>query len=134
MDSVRQAHDDEIDLFGLQKLEQIKKRPDIISRIRFDVTPQMIMEPRFTETGELKKRDLSGCVFYIETAGERPVLMLMRVSKSDTVKTIGIIEELPEEMIRRAIDNPVNPPVHGMYTITKEIEEWIRKTLNLSSA
>lgn len=123
--------EDTMDIFGLQRLEQIKKRPDIISRIRFDVTPQMIMEPRFTETGELRKRDLSGCVFYVETEGERPVLMLMRVSKGDTVKTIGIIEELPEDMIKRAIENPVHPPVHGMYAITDEIKDWLRETLNL---
>lgn len=123
--------DETINIFSLQNLEQIKKRPDIISRIRFDVTPQMIMEPRFTETGEFKKRDLSGCVFYIETAGEKPILMLMRVSKSDTMKTIGIIEELPEEMIQRAIENPVHPPVHGMYAITEEIKDWLVKTLNL---
>lgn len=120
-----------INIFDLQRLEQIKKRPDIISRIRFDVTPQMIMEPRFTETGEIKKRDLSGCVFYIETAGEKPVLMLMRISKGETVKTIGIIEELPKEMIKRAIENPIHPPVHGMYAITKEIEDWLREILDL---
>ncbi len=123
--------DDTINIFGLQRLEQIKKRPDIISRIRFDVTPQMIMEPRFTETGELKKRDLSGCFFYIETEGEKPVLMLMRVSKGDTVKTIGIIEELPEDMIQRAMENPVHPPVHGMYAITDEIKDWLKENLNL---
>lgn len=123
--------DDTINIFGLQRLEQIKKRPDIISRIRFDVTPQMIMEPRFTETGELKKRDLSGCFFYIETGGEKPVLMLMRVSKGDTVKTIGIIEELPEDMIKRAMENPVHPPVHGMYAITDEIKDWLKENLNL---
>lgn len=123
--------DDTINIFGLQRLEQIKKRPDIISRIRFDVTPQMIMEPRFTETGELKKRDLSGCFFYIETEGEKPVLMLMRVSKGDTVKTIGIIEELPEDMIKRAMENPVHPPVHGMYAITDEIKDWLKENLNL---
>lgn len=123
--------DDTINIFDLQRLEHIKMRPDIISRIRFDVTPQMIMEPRFTETGELKKRDLSGCVFYIEASGERPVLMLMRVSKSDTVKTIGIIEELPEDMLKKAIENPVYPPVHGMYAITEGIKNWLKETLNL---
>ncbi len=123
--------DDTINIFGLQRLEQIKKRPDIISRIRFDVTPQMIMEPRFTETGELKKRDLSGCFFYIETEGEKPVLMLMRVSKGDTVKTIGIIEELPEDKIKRAMENPVHPPVHGMYAITDEIKDWLRENLKI---
>lgn len=123
--------DDTINIFGLQRLEQIKKRPDIISRIRFDVTPQMIMEPRFTETGELKKRDLSGCFFYIETEGEKPVLMLMRVSKGDTVKTIGIIEELPGDKIKRAMENPVHPPVHGMYAITDEIKDWLRENLKI---
>ncbi len=125
--------EEEINIFDLQRLEQIKKRTDLISRIRFDVTPQMIMEPIFDEKGKIKKRDLSGCVFYIETAGERPALMLLRVSRINTVKTIGIIEEIPEEMLNRAIANPVHPPVNGMYAITEEIKEWLRKTLNLKS-
>lgn len=123
-----------LNIFGLKNLEEIKNRPDILAKVRFDITPQMIMEPLFNEKGELKKKDLSGYFFYIETEGERPALMLMKVSKTSAVKSVGIIKELPEDMIKRAMENPVLPPVHGMYAINEEIKEWLKKTLNLPSS
>ncbi len=120
-------------IFDMQDLNAIKKRPDILSRIKFDVTPQIVMEPRFQLKPEdlQKLREITGYVFYIETECEKPTLMLMRVGKSDITSTAGMIEEIPSELIQRAIDNPVHPPVYGMYAITEEIKAWLKKQLDL---
>lgn len=124
---------EDINIFSMQRLKDIKRRPDILFNIKLDAHLPLIMKSRFqmskSEFEELQK--CIGYVFYIETTGEKPTLMLMKVNKSDIADTIGIIEEIPEELLRRAIENPVHPPVHGMYGITDEIKEWLRKELNL---
>ncbi|MEK6673095.1 MAG: DVU0772 family protein [Nitrospirota bacterium] len=125
--------DEEKSIFDLQDLRSLRKRPDILSRIKWDVTPLIVMEPRFqARPDDLQKlRDITGYLFYIETESERPSLMLMRIGKSDITSTAGMIEEIPFEMVQRAIDNPLHPPVHGMYAITEEIKDWLRKELSL---
>jgi hypothetical protein len=124
---------EDINIFSMQRLKDIKRRPDILSNIRLNASLPLIMKPRFQfskeEFEELEKN--IGYIFYIETAGQKPTLMLMKVNRSDIADTIGIIEEIPEDMLQRAIDNPVHPPVHGMYGITEEIKEWLRMELNL---
>ncbi len=124
---------EDINIFSMQRLKDIKRRPDILSNIKLDASLPLIMKPRFQmskeEFEELEKN--IGYIFYIETAGQKPTLMLMKVNRSDIADTVGIIEEIPEEILQRAIDNPVHPPVHGMYGITEEIKEWLRKELNL---
>lgn len=121
-------------IFDLQDLSSIKKRPDILAKIKWDVTPQMIMEPRFQSRPEdlQRLREIAGYIFYIETEGDKPALMLMRVGKSDTTATAGKIDEIPDEVVQRAIDNPLHPPVYGMYAVTEEIKAWLRKELNMS--
>ena len=121
-------------IFDLQDLSSIKKRPDILAKIKWDVTPQMIMEPRFQSRPEdlQRLREIAGYIFYIETEGDKPALMLMMVGKSDTTATAGKIDEIPDEVVQRAIDNPLHPPVYGMYAVTEEIKAWLRKELNRS--
>lgn len=126
--------EEEKSIFDLQDLSSIKKRPDILAKIKWDVTPQMIMEPRFQSRPEdlQRLREIAGYIFYIETEGDKPALMLMRVGKSDTTATAGKIDEIPDEVVQRAIDNPLHPPVYGMYAVTEEIKAWLRKELNIS--
>lgn len=125
--------DEEKSIFELQDLKSLRIRPDILSRIKWDVTPRMVMEPRFqARPDDLQKlRDITGYLFYIETESERPLLMLMKTGKSDITSTAGMIEDIPFELIHRAIDNPLDPPVHGMYAITEEIKDWLKKELSL---
>jgi hypothetical protein len=122
---------DEGSIFDVLGLGDIRKRPDIISMIKLDVTPQIMMEPRFQARKEDLERlkDISGYIFYIETQSETPALMLLKIGRSDITNTVGKIGEIPDEMIRRAIDQPVLPPVFGMYAISEEIRDWLKKEL-----
>jgi hypothetical protein len=114
-------------------LVSIRETPEILSKIKLDVTPQMIMEPRFHSNPEdlRKLREITGYMFYIETQCEPPALMLMKIGKTDIEITVGKIDEVPGELIRRAIDNPVHKPVFGMYAITDEIKLWLKRELGL---
>ncbi len=112
-------------------IAEIRSRPDIIAGIKWDVTPEVLMEPRFqSNPDDLKKlREISGYMFYVESQCEPPALMLMKVGKTDITSTVGKIENVPQELIQRAIHNPVHKPSFGMYAITEEIKEWLKKEL-----
>jgi len=47
-------HEDvnEKSIYDLQGLKEIKKQPDILSRIKLHVTPRMVMEPWFLAKSE----------------------------------------------------------------------------------
>ncbi len=124
---------DDMNIFGILGLDDIKKRPDILSEIKFNVTPQVMMEPRFqSRLEDLEKlKEITGYMFYIESETEPPGLMLLRIGRSDITTTVGKIDEIPVEMIRKAIENPVDPLICGMYAITDEIRDWLKKELGL---
>ena len=124
---------DDKSVFDLLGLGDIKNRPDILSQLKFDVTPQMMMEPRFHSRSEdvQKLKEISGYMFYIETESETPALMLMKIGRSDITTTVARIDEIPSELIQEAIRKPVHPPVYGMYAISGKIREWLKKELGL---
>jgi hypothetical protein len=117
----------------IYSLSNIRETPDILRRIKWDATPQMVMEPRFLSRPEDMQRlqELSGYMFYIESQCEPPALMLLKVGKTDVTSTIGKVDEIPIELIRRALENPKHPPAHGMYAITEEIRAWLKKELGV---
>lgn len=124
---------DDMNIYDILGLSDIKKRPDILSEIKFDVTPQIMMEPRYQSRLEdlAKLQEIVGYMFYIETESEQPAVMLLRIGRSDITTTIGHIEEVPADMIKKAMDNPVDPLVCGMYAISNEIRDWLKKELGL---
>lgn len=124
---------DEKTIWELQGLKEIMQRPDIHAKIKFDVTPRMVMEPRFHSKAEdLEKLKLvAGYMFYIESQCNPPALMVMKVGNTDITTTIGKIDEIPSELIEKAITDPAEPPSHGMYAITDEIKAWLKKELSL---
>lgn len=123
----------EKDVSDMPGLADIRESPDILKKIKWEVTPQMVMEPRFQlDPVHLQKlNEIAGYMFYIETQCEPPVLMLMKVGKTDITSTVGRIDEIPSPLLQRAIDNPVHKPVHGMYAITDEIKEWLKRELGV---
>lgn len=120
-------------IFEMQGLNEIRKRSDILEGIKFNVTPRLVMEPRFHgKTEDLQKlKEVSGYMFYIESQSTPPALMLLKTGKTDITNTIGKIDEIPQTMLDRAIENPVEEPSYGMYAITDEIIDWLKKELGI---
>ncbi|MBI5847369.1 MAG: hypothetical protein HZB31_05365 [Nitrospirae bacterium] len=118
-------------IWELQGLNEIRKRPDIHAKLKYDVTPRMVMEPRFhAKPEDLEKlRQIAGYMFYIESQCNPPALMVMKVGNTDITTTIGKIDEVPAELLEKAITDPAEPPSHGMYAITEDIRVWLKKEL-----
>ena len=123
----------DLNIFDMPGLSELKNSPDILKNIKWDVTPQMVMEPRFQSRAEdlQKLKDISGYLFYIESQCEPPALMLLKVGRTDITSTIGKVDEIPVELIRKAMENPPEKPVHGMYAVTDEIKGWLKKELGV---
>jgi hypothetical protein len=115
--------------YDAQGIGGIKARPEILERIRFDVTPQVIMAPRL---GGGETRDIAGFFFYIEAFEPPPKVMLMKVGKLGVMNTIASVNDIPGELVAKAVADPVDPPVNNMYAITDDIRDWIREQLGLS--
>ncbi len=122
------------DSFDILDLNDIKRTPEVLEKIKWDVTPQIVMEPRFQSRAEdlRKLSDISGYMFYVESQCEPPALMLLKVGRTDITSTIGRVSEIPSELLKKAIENPVEKPAHGMYAISDEIKEWLKKELGIS--
>ncbi len=123
----------DLDLFDMLSLKDIREDRELIGKIRWDVTPQIVMEPRFQSRAEdlQKLRDIIGFMFYVESQCEPPALMLLKVGATDITSTIGKISEIPQELLKKAIENPVEKPAHGMYAINDEIKAWLKKELGV---
>lgn len=124
---------DDMNIYDLLGLDDIRKRHDVLSDIKWDVTPQVMMEPRFQGNPEDLERlkEVTGFMFYVESETEPPALMLLKIGRADITTTVGKIDGIPLEMVRKAISKPVLPPTHGMYAITDEIKDWLQKELGL---
>ncbi len=133
--TMEQEDTDEKTIWELQGIKEIRKRPDILSKLKFDVTPRLVMEPRFhAKPEDLEKlRKIAGYMFYIETQCNPAALMVMKVGNTDITTTIGKIDEIPTELIDKAIENPPEPPSHGMYAISEDIAAWLKKELELQN-
>ncbi len=123
----------EMDIYDIFGLEDIKKSPDILGKIKLDVSPKILVQPRFQSQPEdlQKLKEIAGYMFYVEGECSPPALMLLKIGKTDITSTIAKIDEIPDALVREAISSPVNPPVHGMYEITDNIKEWLRKELGI---
>ena len=122
-----------LDMSDIYSLNDIRETPDILQKIKWAATPQMVMEPRFLSRPEDMQRlqELSGYMFYVESQCNPPALMLLKIGKTDITSTVGRIEEIPVELVRKALENPEHPPSHGMYAITEEIKTWLKRELGV---
>ncbi len=117
----------------LLSFEDIKKEPYYIQNILWDFDPTKIMEPIIIQEGSniVCKEPVKGYVFYIETSGKKPELFLMMQKANYFSETIAKIEEIPEEMLKEAINENEHLIKYNICPINDKIKNWLKKELGL---
>lgn len=114
-------------------LNDIKKNKSIHKHILWDIEPKQLMEPkcRAIKDGKEEPKTISGYLFYIDKMGKKPTLFLMCHTASGYAETVAKIDEIPDELIKEAIEENKNREFFGMYPINKNIEDWLKRELGL---
>jgi hypothetical protein len=120
----------------LLKLSRLRKNSVFMSHLRWDVVPQKIFQPRFIKPGEDRCNlinETQGFMFYIDYMKDmRPNLMVMKTYNL-TSKTVGEVPEVPEDLLRGAVQKEGVRDIAGMYPIDEALEGWLRKELGVAS-
>ncbi len=116
------------------EIKRLKGNGVFARNVRFDVTPKIIMKPRFVAPGGNVEacKETQGFSFYIEYMQglPAPILMLLKTFNF-TTKTIAEITDAPQAMLEKAVKEGAGQDVMGMYPINGEVESWIKKELEL---
>ncbi|MEW6585234.1 MAG: DVU0772 family protein [Nitrospirota bacterium] len=117
---------------GLDTLNGIKRNKGIIKNILWDIEPKQLMEPcKATSDGKLTRKVISGFIFYIDMATKKPALFLMCHTVSSYGETVAKIDEIPEEMLVKAVTENKDKECFRMYPISEEIKGWLKKQLGV---
>lgn len=118
-------------MFSNLCFEDIKKEQFVIDNILWNLQPKDLMEPRckVTDKGTKARDQIKGYIFYIDTADEKPALFLMRHTAADFAETLAKIDEIPQELLDRAIEENKDKVYFKMYPINSEVEAWLRKEM-----
>ncbi len=116
----------------LLKLSRLKKNSVFMDNLRWDVTMEALFKPRFIlsekDCGLMK--ETQGFMFYIDWMDNHLNLMVMKTYEMRS-KTVGQIEDAPEELLRNAVMKDGVKDMSGMYPIDEGVEAWLKKELGL---
>ncbi|MCS7202967.1 MAG: hypothetical protein NZ809_00760 [Thermodesulfovibrio sp.] len=117
----------------LLTFEDIKKEPYYIQNILWDFDPTKLLEPiiKQEEDKVVYQKLPKGYIFYIETSGDKPELLLMRQKANYFGETIAKIEEIPLEMLCEAIEENKDRIKFGICPINEKIKKWLKEQLGL---
>lgn len=117
----------------LISINDIKKSTAVINEIRWDVTPKIFINPSSAPLDESGKViDIThGYMLYVDMITERPALIIMQL-KLLISKTVGYVFDIPEDLLREAMQCTGPDCVGGMYPLTPNLEAWLKKELGTS--
>ncbi len=115
-------------------IKELRGSKKFLETIRWDVTPRIFFEPRFhkkTTKQEKTKSNINGYMLYVDTVCKKPAVVIM-ANRPLLSKTVGYLDEVPDDLLKEAMQCTVDECVSGMYPLTKKLEAWLKKALGLS--
>jgi hypothetical protein len=118
------------------KLASLKKNGVFMKHLRFDVTPEILLKPRFL-TSENRERligEIQGFTFYVDylEGMPKPVLMVLKTYCLNS-KSIAEITDAPEDLLWETVRSPEAKTKNGMYAPGPSLEKWIKEELELEA-
>jgi len=116
------------------KLGSLKKNGVFIKHLRLDVTPEILLKPRFITAQNREKLigEVQGFSFYIDymEGMPKPILMVMKTYCLAS-KSIAEVTDAPEDLLWEAVRSPGAKETSGMYALSPGVEKWIKKELGI---
>ncbi|GBD97060.1 MAG TPA: hypothetical protein ENG83_09945 [Nitrospirae bacterium] len=113
----------------LLHINELKKFQGFIQEIRWDVTPNIFLNP---ESGSAEEVDIThGYMLYVDVVNDIPALVIMQLKRIMS-KTVGYIYDIPDELLKEALQCADTKSVGGMYPLSGKLEEWLKKEFGLS--
>jgi hypothetical protein len=114
-------------------MDVLKESPLIIKDIRWDVTPKIFFNPSPAPRDALGGSvDITyGYMLYVDLIDEKPALVIMQL-KPITSKTVGYVFDIPEELLKAAMQCAGSDCIGGMYPLTEKLENWLKKEFSLA--
>lgn len=115
------------------KLSRLKKNRVFMDNLRWDVTLEFLFKPRFvhSEKDSALVKETQGFMFYIDYMEDISNLMVLKTYHLRS-KTIGQVDEVPNDLILNAAKKQGVKSVGGMYPIDAALEKWLKGHLGIS--
>ncbi len=114
----------------LIKFDMLKESRNITSEIRWDVTPKIFIDPGSASGGELVDI-IHGYMLYVELVHDKPALVIMQLKRIMS-KSVGYLFDIPEDLMKESMNCSSSECIAGMYPLSKSLEDWLKKEMNLS--
>lgn len=115
-------------------LEELRVHREIVDRLDWEMTPELAVETYLEwGTGWARKDKFvrfpdQEALYFVIYEWEKPaqVTLIRRTMKeADEIAKIYV----PEDMVARAVEAGGHKPGVGVYAITEELEQWLKKEL-----
>jgi hypothetical protein len=121
------------------KFEEIKNNPEIMSQLRWDLTPQNSNFPNGTWTVNNQadidamnkfQTDKAGYYFYIDVANCQAHLAIMQNHATGS-GTMHRIEDFESPLLEKAVEEIGSITTSGWYPLNKRLETLLKKKLGV---
>ena len=112
-------------------ISDLKESGKFLRNIRWDMTPKkfLVSDASLQESGgDKSESSMIKYMLYVDVVYDKPALMIMR-TRGSMSKTVGYVEDVPEDLLKEAMDCNKDECKSGMYPLTKELEAWLKKEL-----
>ena len=113
----------------LVSIDKLKNNKYFLENIRWDVTPKIFLETR-APSGE-KVDTTHGYMLYVDIVNKKPFLVIMQL-KNMVSNTVGYIADVPEDLLKEAMNCTATECISGMYPLGERLENWLKKEFGLN--
>jgi len=118
----------------LLNIEELKKSKYFVENIRWDITPKKFVAPSSAGEKSGEAADIShGYMFYVDLINDRPAVVVIQLKYAFS-KTVGYIYDIPEDLLREAMQCTDSDCVVGMYPVTDKLADWLKQAFGGSQA
>ncbi len=113
-------------------IEDLKTSTIFLEKLQWEITPKTFMKPKSAlSVNEYEKQSENmWYMLYVDLINDKPSLMIMK-NRGSISQTVGYIDNVPDDLLREAMNCSEGDCTAGMYPLTKKLTDWLKKALGL---